>query len=84
MQGTLENLRRKNILVFIIVGVFIIFMLRLISLQLFSDKYKSFADSNAFYKKTIYPSRGLIYDRNGHLMVYNKPSYDVLVTMMQC
>ncbi|MDP4277052.1 MAG: penicillin-binding protein 2 [Bacteroidota bacterium] len=83
MQGTLENLRRKNILVFIIIGVFIIFMLRLISLQLFSDKYKSFADSNAFYKKTIYPSRGLIYDRNGHLMVYNKPSYDVLVTMRE-
>jgi len=83
MQGSLENLQRKNIIILIIVVVFIVFILRLVSLQLFNDKYKSFADSNAFYKKTIYPSRGLIYDRNGKLMVYNKPSYDVLVTVRE-
>ena len=78
---SLENLRRKNILIFLILGMFFVFIVRLASLQLFSDDYKTFADSNAFFKKTIYPARGLIYDRNGKLMVYNKPSYDVLVIM---
>ncbi|MEA4840120.1 MAG: penicillin-binding protein 2 [Bacteroidales bacterium] len=80
---SLENLRRKNILTFILLGVFVAFVLRLASLQLFNDDYKTFADSNAFYKKTIYPARGLIFDRNGELMVYNKPSYDVMLVMRE-
>ena len=80
---SLENLRRKNILTFILLGVFVVFVLRLASLQLFNDDYKTFADSNAFYKKTIYPARGLIFDRNGELMVYNKPSYDVMLVMRE-
>jgi len=81
MQGNLENVHRRNIIIFLIVGIFVVFVLRLATLQLLSDKYKSFANSNAFYLKTIYPSRGMIYDRNGVLMVYNKPSYDVLIAM---
>jgi len=80
---SLENLRRKNILTFILLGVFVVFVLRLASLQLFNNDYKAFADSNAFYKKTIYPARGLIFDRNGELMVYNKPSYDVMLVMRE-
>jgi len=78
---SLEDLRRKNILILIILGVFVLFVLRLGLLQLFSDEYKAYADSNAFFKKTIYPARGLVFDRNGVLMVYNKPAYDVMVTM---
>lgn len=80
---SLENVRRKNIIVFLILGMFLVYVLRLASLQLFSDEYKTFADSNAFFKKTIYPARGLIFDRNGHLMVYNKPSYDVMIVMRE-
>ena len=41
------------------------------------------ADSNAFQKRTLYPSRGVIYDRNGNLLVYNQPSYDVMVIMRE-
>lgn len=81
MQRNPENASRSNIIVFLIIGIFVVFVIRLLVLQLFSDKYKYFADSNAFYLKTIYPSRGMLYDRNGELMVYNKPSYDVLITM---
>lgn len=79
----LENEQRKNTLVLLIIGMFVVYALRLAVLQLFSDEYKTFADSNAFFKKTIYPARGLIYDRKGNLMVYNKPSYDVLVVMRE-
>ena len=42
------------------------------------SKYKAFADSNAFLRKTIYPSRGLMYDRNGKLVVFNQPAYDLV------
>ena len=80
MQG-IETLRRKNVIVLIILGVIVIYILRLAVLQLFSSDYKAFADSNAFLKKTIYPARGSIFDRKGKLMVYNKPAYDVMLTM---
>ena len=46
-----------------------------------SDDYKKNADSNAFLKKIEYPSRGVITDRNGKLLVYNQPSYDIMVVM---
>lgn len=82
MQG-IETLRRKNVIVLIILGVIVIYILRLAALQLFSSEYKAFADSNAFLKKTIYPARGSIFDRNGKLMVYNKPAYDVMLTMRE-
>jgi penicillin-binding protein 2 len=82
MQG-LETLRRKNVIVLIILGVIVVYVLRLAALQLLSSDYKAFADSNAFFKKTIYPARGSIFDRNGELMVYNKPAYDVMLTMRE-
>ena len=50
-------------------------------LQVTSDDYKKSADSNAFLKKIEYPSRGNINDRNGKLMVFNQPSYDIMVVM---
>ena len=57
--------------------VLITYIVQLFNLQILNDQYKSKADSNAFYKKTIYPTRGLIYDRNGKLLVYNRPAYDI-------
>ena len=50
-------------------------------MQLLSDDYKKNADSNAFLKKVDFPSRGLIFDRSGKLLVYNQPSYDIMVVM---
>ena len=68
---------RKYIVSGAIILVLLIYVARLYNLQIDSSDYKTKADSNAFYKKTIYPSRGLMYDRNGNLVVYNKPSYDI-------
>ncbi len=69
---------RKFILGGAIIVVLLVYIIRLFTLQVLSDEYKTKADSNAFYKKTIYPSRGLIYDRNGELLVYNQPAYDIM------
>lgn len=61
----------------IVLLIFATYLIQLYSLQISNDDYKSKADSNAFYKKTLYPSRGQMYDRNGELLVYNKPAYDI-------
>lgn len=68
---------RKYILSGVILFVLIVYAIQLFNLQVNNDDYKTMADSNAFYKKTTYPARGLMYDRNGKLLVYNKPSYDI-------
>ena len=68
---------RRYILSGIVLLIFATYLVQLYSLQISNDDYKSKADSNAFYKKTLYPSRGQMYDRNGELLVYNKPTYDI-------
>lgn len=70
---------RRRVITGIIILVVVAFVAQLLHIQIFSDKYKKNADSNAFLKKTIYPARGLLYDRNGKLLVYNQPAYDVMV-----
>lgn len=61
--------------------IVVIYIIRLFMLQITSDDYKKSADSNAFLKKIEYPSRGNILDRKGKLLVFNQPSYDIMVVM---
>lgn len=71
--------KRRFVIGGFITLIVIIYLVRLFSLQVSDDKYKLNAESNAFLKKTIYPARGLIYDRNGNLVVFNQPAYDVML-----
>ena len=71
--------KRKYVIGGFIALIVIIYIVRLFNLQVGDDKYKESADSNAFLRRVIYPSRGLIYDRNGKLVVFNKPAYDVML-----
>ena len=73
--------KRRYTVTGIVVILLLIFIIRLFFLQIMSDDYKKWADSNAFLKRALYPSRGVIYDRNGKLLVFNQPSYDVMVIM---
>lgn len=75
----LEN--RRFIIGGIAITIVTVYIIRLFTLQLLSDDYKKNADSNAFLKKIEYPSRGIINDRNGELLVYNQPAYDIMVIM---
>src|SRR3712207_8837352 len=75
----LEN--RRFIIGGIAIAIVVVYIIRLFTLQLLSDDYKKNADSNAFLKKIEYPSRGIINDRNGTLLVYNQPAYDIMVIM---
>ena len=66
-----------------VIVIVLIFIVRLFFLQIIDNDYKAWADSNAFLKRTVYPARGIMYDRNGKLLVYNQPAYDVMLVMRE-
>ena len=49
-------------------------------IQIINGKYKADSISNSIVKEIIYPTRGVIYDRNGKIIVGNKVAYDIMVT----
>lgn len=57
----------------------LIIICRLLYVQVLTDQYREAADMNSRRKVVQYPSRGLIYDRNGKLLVSNQPVYDVVI-----
>lgn len=81
INDKLQN--RKFVIGGLIVLVVIIYTVRLLFIQVFTSSYKVLANDNAFYKHILFPSRGLIYDRYGKLLVYNRPAYDIMVTMKE-
>lgn len=78
---TLEN--RRYIISGAVCLLIVVFIIRLFYLQVIDTNYKTWADSNAFLKNTLYPSRGIIYDRNKKLLVLNQPAYDIMVIMRE-
>ena len=79
MRKNYKLANRKYVIGGFITLIVFIYLLRLFSLQVSDETYKINAESNAFLKKTIYPARGLIYDRNGRLLVFNQPAYDIML-----
>lgn len=72
---------------YVILGIFtvvcIIYLARLFYLQVIDDKYKLSANNNVLRTITEYPARGLVYDRNGKLLVYNEAVFDLMVVPKQ-
>lgn len=75
--------RRKNAIIFFILLIGVIFIVRLFHLQVLDMRYKAFASTNIQRILTDYAARGLIYDRNGELLVINEPYYDLMVIPSQ-
>lgn len=73
--------RRRYVISGIAIGIVLVYIIRLFYLQIIDQSTKDQADNNALVKQTIFPSRGLIYDRNGELLVFNQPIYEVTLTM---
>ena len=71
--------KRKYIIGGFIIVVALIYIIRLFALQIVDDDYRLSAEGNAFLKKAQYPSRGLMYDRENRLIVYNQSAYDVMM-----
>jgi penicillin-binding protein 2 len=75
--------KRKYVITGIIIVFALIYIGQLFHLQILSPKYREYADSHAFLRKTLYPARGAIYDRKGELLVYNQPTYDVMMVVRE-
>lgn len=65
-------------MIFLLIGL--VYILKLFNLQVINSTYKRTATKNVLREVVEYPSRGLIYDRNGKLLVYNQAAYDLLAT----
>jgi penicillin-binding protein 2 len=65
----------------IMLGLGVTMIGRLIQLQIIEhDLYNPISQSNALRQETVTPSRGLIFDRNGELLVDNEPVYTITIT----
>ncbi|MBR1929009.1 MAG: penicillin-binding protein 2 [Paludibacteraceae bacterium] len=73
--------KRRYVITAIVTTVVLIYIIRLFALQIVDKSTIGQAESNALLKQTIYPPRGLIYDRNGELLVFNQPIYEVTIVM---
>ncbi len=72
--------KRKYLVIGLFSLTFVIIVLRLFYIQVLDSSYKISAASNVLRREVNYPARGVIYDRNGKLMVFNQAAYDVLIT----
>jgi penicillin-binding protein 2 len=76
-------INRKYLIMSLIIIASLGLMVRLFIIQVVKDTYRLSADNNVLRYVTQYPARGLIYDRNGKLMVFNQAAYDLMVIPYQ-
>ena len=74
---------RKYLIMAIVVLASLALVVKLFIIQVVQDTYRLSADNNVLRYVTQYPARGLIYDRNGELIVYNQAAYDLMVIPSQ-
>jgi penicillin-binding protein 2 len=77
------NEGRREVLQIIIVFVAVIFLAKLFFIQVVDKKYAELANSNSILRQPEYPFRGLIYDRNNKLIVYNTPEFDLEIVLKE-
>ena len=75
--------KRRFVITAIAIAVVVVYIIRLFVLQVVDSSTIDKAESNAVVRQTVYPPRGLIYDRNGELLVFNQPLYDVTMIMRE-
>ncbi len=80
-QKTYENRKVVIMGIFLLVGL--IFLGRLFFVQVIDKKYVLSATNNVLRYVTQYPARGLVYDRNGILLIHNEAAYDLMVVPRQ-
>jgi penicillin-binding protein 2 len=74
---------RKYLVMALVLVAALILVARLLYIQIVDKTYRVSAANNALRPVPQYPARGLIYDRNGELIVYNQAAYDLLVIPVQ-
>ena len=79
----MESQIKQKILLGVFIFIAFVYVIRLLTLQIFDDSYIRSAQNNVLQEQTIYPARGLLMDRNNDLLVYNDNIYDLFVTPEQ-
>jgi penicillin-binding protein 2 len=74
------NQSRKNVIMLVFAGMFLVIILQLAHLQLFSSEYKIMAEVQGTFRKVIYPDRGIVFDRSGRPILENATISDLMVT----
>ena len=74
---------RKYVMIALFTLAFLMLFARLFYIQIIKDTYRLSAENNVLRYVTQYPARGLIYDRNGQLIVSNMAAYDIMVVPSQ-
>lgn len=79
-----EQFKKRQVTILIFFGITgLILIGRAFSLQVLDNQFKTKAEAVVMSKQTMYPARGLIYDRNGKLLINNAPVYDLMVVYNQ-
>lgn len=73
------NQSRRNVIRLIFIAMFLIIVTRLFTLQIASSKYKIMALDQGTFRKVVYPDRGIIFDRNGKVLLQNITIYDLML-----
>lgn len=79
-----EQYKDRQYVILIVFGLAtLVLLFRAFQLQVLDDTFRGRADAVAISKQTVYPGRGLIYDRKGKLLINNAPVYDLMVIYNQ-
>lgn len=76
-------MERKLLFYIFFISIALVFIGRLFYIQIIRSDYRLSAENNVIRKERVYPGRGLIYDRNGKLLVGNQTAYDLMVIPLQ-
>lgn len=77
----MHNRNRTYYIYAAVILIGLIYIFRLLQIQVLDDKYTQIAEKISLRRQTIYPQRGLIFDRNKNLIVYNEPVYDLMLSV---
>lgn len=77
------NAVRSRVVRIIFGAGFFLIIIQLVNLQLLSSKYGRMADDQSIYRRVLYPSRGLVYDRKSKVILDNETLYDLVVIPSQ-
>lgn len=72
-----SHYRRSYVISAIVIVVVLVYIVRLLFVQVLDDSAKEKADGISLLRQTVYAPRGLMYDRNGELLVFNQPTYEI-------
>ncbi len=75
--------KRRLVISAMVILVVLLFIIRLFYIQIVDDSYKLDSFNNSCRFEPQHPARGLIYDRDGNLLVANEVAYDLMVVTGQ-